>query len=54
MLDDLGIEIAYNHVNNRLSALHGVRGQDDFRYADPNAQLPNGQPNPNGGKYYVE
>ncbi|MEY2878230.1 MAG: hypothetical protein RLZZ15_610 [Verrucomicrobiota bacterium] len=51
---DFFFEIAYNKLDNRLIALNGLVGQNDFLYADPNAQLPNGQPNPNVGLYYVE
>ncbi len=51
---DFFVEAAYNKVDNRLIALNGVVGQTDFIFVDPNAQMPNGQPNPNVGKLYTE
>ncbi|MEO6245060.1 MAG: hypothetical protein ABIQ12_06460, partial [Opitutaceae bacterium] len=51
---DLFFELAYNKVDNRLTALNGVVGQQDFIFVDPNARLPNGQPNPNVGRLYTE
>jgi outer membrane receptor for ferric coprogen and ferric-rhodotorulic acid len=51
---DLFVEVAYNRLRNRLIALNGVVGQNDYLYIDPNAQLPDGSPNPNVGKLYTE
>ena len=51
---DFFVEVAYNKLDNRLIALNGVVGQQDYIYFDPNAQLPNGSPNPNVGKLYTE
>jgi iron complex outermembrane receptor protein len=51
---DLFIEAAYNRQENRLIALNGVVGQSAGITVDPNAQMPNGQPNPNVGKFYYQ
>jgi len=51
---DLFVEVAYNNLDNRLVALNGLVGQTDYIYVDPNAQMPNGTPNPNVGKLYSE
>ncbi|MSU23952.1 MAG: hypothetical protein EXS32_09045 [Opitutus sp.] len=48
------VEVAFNKLSNRLTALNGVVGQQDYLFVDPNAQMPNGQPNPNVGKLYTE
>ncbi len=51
---DLFIEAAYNRQENKLIALNGVVGQSAGITVDPNAQMPNGRPNPNVGKYYYQ
>lgn len=51
---DLFVEAAFNRVDNRLKAVNGFVGQLSQIYVDPNAQLPNGQPNPNVGKLYSQ
>ncbi len=51
---DLLIEIAYNRVDSHLVALNGFVGQSTQIFADPNAQLPNGSPNPNVGLLYSQ
>ena len=51
---DLFIEAAYNRQENQLIALNGVVGQSAGITIDPNAQMPNGRPNPNVGKYYYQ
>ena len=51
---DLFIEAAYNRQENKLIALNGVVGQSAGITIDPNAQMPNGRPNPNVGKFYYQ
>jgi len=49
---DFFVEAAYNKVVSKIIALNGFVGQSTQIFADPNAQLPNGQPNPNVGMLY--
>ncbi len=51
---DLFVEAAYQHVINDRLAVNGFVGDNDILYADPNQLLPNGQPNPNVGRFYTE
>jgi hypothetical protein len=51
---DFFIEAAYNKVDSDLVALNGFVGQSTQIFADPNAKLPNGQPNPNVGMLYSQ
>ncbi|OYV01105.1 MAG: hypothetical protein CFE26_23255, partial [Verrucomicrobiales bacterium VVV1] len=51
---DFFIEAAINKVDTKLRAVNGFVGQLSYLYIDPNAQLPNGQPNPNVGKIYQQ
>ncbi len=51
---DLFIEAAFNQVDNKLKAVNGFVGQLSQIYVDPNAQLPNGQSNPNVGRLYSQ
>ncbi len=52
--DNFFVELAYNKLANDVIALNGLTGGSNFVFVDPNAQLPNGDPNPNVGKLYVE
>ena len=51
---DLFLEAAFNRVGSKLRAINGFVGQLSYIYVDPNAQLPNGQPNPNVGRLYSQ
>lgn|GEM_PF-902292 len=51
---DLFVELAFNRTSYQQNSLNGFVGQMSYLYVDPNAQLPNGQPNPNVGKLYSE
>jgi iron complex outermembrane recepter protein len=51
---DFYIEAAVNRVRSKLIALNGFVGQSTQIFADPNVQLPNGQPNPNVGLLYSQ
>ncbi len=51
---DLDIEVAHNRFKNDLLAQHAFGGGGDFIFVDPNAQLRNGQPNPNVGMIYAD
>ena len=50
---DFFIEAAFNRVKTRGKSVNGYVGQLSQIYADPNRQLPNGQPNPNAGMLYT-
>ena len=52
--DKFFVELAYNNVNDRVFGLNGLRGNDAVLVYDVNEQLPNGDPNPNVGLFYVQ
>lgn len=51
---NLFIEAAINKTTTDLRALNSVIGNFNILRVDVNRQLPNGQSNPNVGKYYIE
>lgn len=48
------LEAAAQEIDQDVRAVYGFVADLGFLYADPNAQLPNGAPNPNVGKLYTE
>jgi len=51
---DLFLEVAVNRTRNNTLAANAFIGDFDRIFADVNQLLPNGQPNPNVGRYYAE
>ncbi len=51
---DFFLEAAISHVQSDTLVASGIGGQSDRIFVDVNEQLPNGAPNPNVGKYYVD
>lgn len=51
---DLWLELAANRQERDALWFQSVGFASETMFIDPNVQLPNGQPNPNAGKYYVQ
>ena len=51
---DFFVEGAINRLTDDRHVVDGFIGNADILYADVNRQLPNGEPNPNAGKFYTE
>ncbi len=51
--NDLNIELAYNYLDRWDHNTRPINWNSPLR-VDPNQQLPDGSPNPNVGKFYVE
>ncbi len=51
--EDFFVELTYNRQANFVKRFNGLVGQSDYIFVDPNAQLPNGDPNPNVGRIFT-
>lgn len=51
---DLAFEVSVNRVTSDTDISAALNGLTEYLYVDPNRQLPNGAPNPNVGRYYVD
>src|SRR5207249_3119685 len=53
-LGNFAVEAAFNRQSEQREQYRPQVFNDVALHGDPNAQLPNGRPNPNAGKYYTD